>query len=100
MTVGYNMQGQQVNLDHPDLAAGYYLYDDPQDSNIPGGCGELRPGFIELGNGNRIQTCGGNLITEHLPDMVLVDDWFKQALKPMLFAAIVLALVAIYRNIA
>lgn len=98
MTLVYNMLGQGADA-NADLAAGYYIYDNPEDAQIPGGCGGLAAGFIELGEGNRIKTCGGNLQTEHLPDFVLVDDWFKVLLKPLLIVAIVLLLVAIYKNV-
>lgn len=94
----FNMLGQAVDADK-DLAAGYYLYDNAEDANIPGGCGDLRPGFIELGNGTRLPTCAGNLITEYLPDLVLVDDWFKPLINPLLIAAILLFAVGIYRNV-
>lgn len=94
----YDMMGRAADADK-DLAAGYYLYDNPADANVPGGCGDLRPGFIELGNGTRLATCGGNLITEHLPDLVLVDDWFKPLVNPLLIAAAILFLVAIYKNV-
>lgn len=94
----YNTLGQQVDAD-ADLAAGYYLYENAEDAIVPGGCGALRPGFIELGNGTRIPTCGGNLITEHLPDHVLIDDWFKPLINPLIIAAIVLFVFNIYRNV-
>lgn len=94
-----NMLGQTVNAD-ADLAAGYYIYLDSNDGDIPGGCGGLPQGFIELGNGQRIKTCGGNVETEYLPDFVLIDDWFKPMLIPLLIASIVLTVIAIYRNVS
>jgi hypothetical protein len=87
----FNTLGQIADADK-HLAAGYYLYDNADDSGIPGGCGGLRPGFIELGNGTRLPTCAGNLITEYLPDMVLVDDWFKPFVNPLLIVAILACL--------
>jgi hypothetical protein len=98
MSLVYNALGQGVDSDS-ELAAGYYIYDDSSEADIPGGCGGLRAGFIELGNGTRIPTCAGVLQTEHLPDFVLVDDWFKVLLKPMLIVAIILLLISVYRNL-
>jgi hypothetical protein len=98
MILAYDMSGRAVDA-NADLAAGYYIFDNPEDANVPGGCGGLAAGFIEVGGGNRIKTCGGKLQTEHLPDFVLVDDWFKVLLKPLLIVAIVLLLVAIYKNV-
>lgn len=97
MRIVWNMLGQQADADNP-LAAGYYLYDNNEDATTDLGCGELRAGFIELGNGTRIPTCAGNLMTEHLPDMILVDDWFKPFLKYALGLSIILFAVAIYIN--
>lgn len=95
MTLAYNMLGQEVNAD-ADLAAGYYVYAEEGPTN----CGGLRGGFIELGNGQRVETCAGNVETEYLPDFVLVDDWFKPMLKPLLAASIIITLIAIYRNVS
>lgn len=96
MRLGYNMLGQSVDMD-ADLASGYYLFDNPEDAEVPGGCGDLRPGVMVLGGGVEIPTCGGNLNTEYLPDMILIDDWFKVAVTPMAIGAIVLLLIAIYK---
>ena len=94
----FNTLGQIADADK-HLAVGYYLYDNADDAGIPGGCGGLRPGFIELGNGTRLPTCAGNLITEYLPDMVLVDDWFKPLVNPLLIVAILLFAIGIYKNV-
>lgn len=91
------MLGQEVDATRPDLADGYYLYPEGE-GPAENPCGGLRQGFMMIG-GNRIPTCGGILNTEHLPDLVLVDDWFKPMLKPLLIVAIVLLLVAIYKNL-
>ena len=98
MRIVVDMSGRIADAD-ADLAAGYYLYQDPEDAQIEYGCGDLRPGFVDLGNGTRIPTCGGNLETHYLPDMVLQDDFFKAFISPFAIGAIVLLIIAIYRTL-
>ncbi|MCP4789167.1 MAG: hypothetical protein GY881_02910 [Gammaproteobacteria bacterium] len=102
-----NILGQAVNADHLDqLAIGMYFLDgDAIPSNL--NCGELAPiavvahhGIDEDGEptGVLYGCAGGHTITEHLPDMYLVDDSWKQWPKYVMLFAIFLLLAAIIKR--
>ncbi len=92
------MLGQEVNLDHPNTASGYYLFPDdniPQNTGCPQG---LRPGLIKIKGAGEIPTCGGRVYTENLPDIYLVDSRYKSVIRLILLAAIVLIALAVIKT--
>ena len=99
-----NMLGQ-ISDENQDLASGYYLYTEEsliamQKAGIPNPCGDtnpdgtytgLRPGFMVIGE-HRVRTCAGNLVENHLPDVVIVDNPWKPFVKYALVAVVVILL--------
>lgn len=113
-----NMLGQIVNEHSSHLAPGYYLYTDEsiramiEAGEIPS-CGNLdadgnyvglRPGFMilgtdEEGNQIRVETCAGNLVEEHLPDVVFLDDPWKPYVKYSQIAVCTILLLLIINRL-
>jgi len=89
------MLGQAVNADSLSLADGWYLLADEAQS---GNCGELREGFMIVG-GNRITGCAGNLIENHLPNLVIVDNAWKPFLRYSQVAMVVILVVLIIKTV-
>lgn len=98
MNIGINMLGQEVNLDHPNTASGYYLFPDeniPQNTACPQG---LRPGMMVIKGAGRIDTCNGKIYTENLPDIYLVDSRYKSIIRLILLAAIFFSALAVIKT--
>lgn len=77
-----NTLGQSACAD-ADLASGYYLYDNEAvaamnaDNSNPCGPTGIRPGFIVIRGAGRVNTCAGRVLTEQLPDMILVNSRYR-----------------------
>lgn len=115
--IGYDMSGRAVDLSRDDLAAGYYLYSDEaiqqmaENGQTPCGTvnqyGEvegLRPGKMVVGrddNGNSIyvDTCAGELIQNHLPDVVIHDEPWKPYVKYVNAAAVFVLVLILFRKL-
>ncbi len=111
--VGVNMLGQNVDVEHPSLASGYYLYTDesaqvladrnqlncPFDPDTGEG---MRPGMMNIKGAGKIPTCGGRVMQEDLPDIHVVDWRFRVyvqlALAAMVFVLVVKLGYTIYRK--
>lgn len=98
MTLGYNMQGQEVDLEK-DNASGYYLYSDEAIANgeAPNNCAPgMRPGMMVIrGLEQPIPTCGGKVYQENLPDVHVIDWRYKMYVQLVLAALVAIMLVAI-----
>jgi hypothetical protein len=112
-----NVLGQIVDSSRTDLAPGYYMLTDQsieemvKAGEIPN-CGNLdangnyvglRPGFMVVGtdeDGNllKIDTCAGNLVENHLPDVVLVDNAWKPYVKYVNIAVLIVIVLLILRE--
>ena len=93
MNIGFNILGQQVNMDSPDLASGYYLYDEnPPESACPS---EMRAGQMVIRGAGKIDTCGGRITQENLPDVYIVDYRYKTIIRYIMMASIVIMIIAI-----
>ena len=95
MRIGYNMLGQQVDLENPNLADGYYLLD-ANPENSP--CGELRQAVMVIG-GHQTTVCAGNLIENHLPDVIITDDPWKIYVRYGQIALIAIILLLIVKQL-
>lgn len=113
-----NALGQLVDSNTPAVAAGLYLYSDEAiaemiaSGNVPS-CGRLdengnyeglRQGFIIVGsdeNGQpiKVDTCSGNLVENHLPDVVIVDNVWKPYVKYVNAAVVLILVLLIVKNI-
>ncbi len=84
MNVGINTLGQEVNLDHPDTASGYYIL--PTDEqNVNSDCPQgLQAGVMVIKGAGRINTCNGRVFQENLPDIYLVDYRYKTIIRLVL----------------
>tara|TARA_R110001599_G_scaffold129074_2_gene303166 strand:- start:13805 stop:14104 length:300 start_codon:yes stop_codon:yes gene_type:complete len=93
MNLGWNILGQDVDMDSPYLAGGYYLYaENPDNSSCPD---EFRAGQMVIPGAGRVPTCGGNIFQENLPDIYLVDYRFKTIIRLIMIATIIMLIVAI-----
>jgi len=111
-----NYLGQCVPNDR-SLAAGHYKYTDEEiERQVSEGitpCGNidengdyvgLRPGFVVVGtreDGSLItaNTCSGNLVENHLPDYVLIDDEWKPYVKYVEVAVIAILSLLILKQL-
>lgn len=93
-----NMQGQEVDISHPDTASGYYLASNEavaamnqSGSNL---CPEgMRPGRMVIkGIPDPIPTCGGKISQEDMPDIHIVN-WRYRIYLNMALALLVVMLV-------
>jgi hypothetical protein len=92
--VAVDLSGRIVEDTNPALSSGLYIYTDESiqamiDDGVSLPCGVigpngeftgLRPGFMMV-NGNRIETCSGELVENHLPDVVITDNGWKPFIK-------------------
>jgi hypothetical protein len=93
--VGIDMSGRAVDMESPYLASGYYLYGDDYEG---GACPEgMRAGKMVIRGAGDVDTCAGIINTLHLPDIFLVDYRFKNIIRMMMIASIVLMLIAIIK---
>jgi hypothetical protein len=91
--LGYNVLGQAVDMSSPDLASGYYLYDEnPEDSACPD---EMRAGKMVIKGAGTVDTCAGRIFQENLPDIYVVDYRFKTIIRLIMMASIVMLIIAI-----
>ena len=96
MTLGYNMLGQQVDLDAHYLASGYYLYAvNPDDSACPEG---MRQGLMHIRGAGDVDTCSGKIFQENMPDIYLVDYRYKTIVRLIMLATIISLVVLIIRK--
>lgn len=78
------MLGQEVNLDHPDTASGYYLLP-TQEQNTNSDCPQgLRAGVMVIKGAGRINTCNGRIFQDNLPDIYFVDYRYKTIIRIVL----------------
>ena len=93
MTIGSNLLGQIVDMDRPDLASGYYMYlENPEHSSCPD---DFRAGQMVIKGAGRVDTCGGRIFQENLPDIYVVDYRFKTIIRLIMMASIVMLIIAI-----
>jgi hypothetical protein len=84
MNVGINTLGQEVNLDHPDTASGWYMLP-TEEQNVNSDCPQgLRAGVMVIKGAGRINTCNGRIFQENLPDIYLVDYRYKTIIRIVL----------------
>lgn len=103
MNIYHNMLGQAVDISHPNTASGYYLASNEAweqmvedgTSMCPQG---MRPGRmvikgLQFEGNNYMNTCGGKISQEDMPDIHVVD-WQFRIYIDMVLLLIVLALAA------
>ena len=91
--LGYSMSGQAVDMSRPDLASGYYLYDqNPPESSCPP---DMRAGQMVIKGAGSIETCAGRIFQENLPDIYLVDYRYKTIIRLVMVLTIILLLISI-----
>ena len=76
--LGYNVLGQAVDMSSPDLASGYYVYDEnPEDSSCPD---EMRAGRMVIKGAGTVDTCAGRIFQENLPRLCHIDSSLRFSL--------------------